>query len=156
MLDKIDREIIALLQADARLSYRDLGEYVFLSANTVADRVRRLLNENVLQGFHASVNLEALGCRVHALIDVKLKSDTSADYFESAISAMPGVLEASLLTGSYDYLLKVACAEHADLVHLIENLRATAGAQETHSRVILRTISCSQKEPLVGRKSDTS
>jgi Lrp/AsnC family transcriptional regulator, leucine-responsive regulatory protein len=137
-LDKIDREIVELLRHDARLSYRELGERVFLSANTVADRVRRLQADRVLEGFSARVNLAALELTVQAYIDVTMRPETSSAHFETVIQSIPGVVEASLLTGNYDYLLRVACRDHADLERLIEALRAHAGVQDTHSRVILR------------------
>lgn len=140
MLDRIDREIIELLRRDARLSYRELGERVFLSANTVADRVRRLVQERVLQGFHADVNLQALNLPLEALIDIKMQRETSSAQFEAAIATIPGIIHATLMTGSYDYMLHVACADQADLVRLIEALRARAGVQDTYSRVILRQL----------------
>jgi Lrp/AsnC family leucine-responsive transcriptional regulator len=140
MLDKIDRQLIELLRQDARLSYRELGEQVALSANTVADRVRRLIAENILLGFSAKVNFAALDLKVQAVIDVKMLPSTSAAYFENAIGTIPGIVEATLTTGSYDYILRVVCPEHADLVQLIETLRARAGVQDTHSRVVLRQL----------------
>ena len=81
MLDKIDRQIVELLKNSARLSFRELGERVFLSANTVADRVRRLTQDKVLLGFHAEVNLAALDLPLQALIDIKLQHATSAEKF---------------------------------------------------------------------------
>ena len=137
-MDKIDRQIIELLKKDARLSYRELGEHVFLSANTVADRVRRLIQDKVLLGFHAEVNLVALDLPLQALIDIKLLHATSAAQFEAAIASIPGIIEATLMTGAHDYMLRVACFDQADLVRLIEALRSRAGVQDTFSRVILR------------------
>ncbi len=146
-MDKIDRVIVDLLRRDARLSYRELGEQVFLSANTVAERVRKLLHEQVLRGFHAEVDLTALGLPLQALVDVKMSRDTSAARFEEAIAAIPGVMEASLVTGSYDYMLRVACRDQADLVRLIEALRSEAGVKDTTSRVILRHMDVQRRAP---------
>jgi Lrp/AsnC family leucine-responsive transcriptional regulator len=140
VLDKIDREIIDLLRRDGRLSYRELGEQVCLSANTVADRVRKLVSDQVLEGFGARVNLAALDLGVQALIDVKMLPSTSAAHFEEVVQSIPGVVDAFLLTGTYDYALRVACRDHADLVRLIETLRSRAGVQDTHSRVILHQM----------------
>lgn len=139
-MDKIDRDIIDLLRQDARLSYRELGERVCLSANTVAERVRRLIADKVLEGFSARVNLDALDLSVQALIDVKMLPGTTAAHFEAVIQTIPGVVEAMLLTGSYDYVLRVACRDHSELMRVIEALRSRAGVQDTHSRVILRQI----------------
>jgi Lrp/AsnC family leucine-responsive transcriptional regulator len=139
-LDKIDRQIIDLLRTDARMSYRELGERVFLSANTVAERVRRLVESRVLLGFHAQVDLAALDLSLQALMEVKLSPDTPAAHFERAIGQIAGVMSAWLTTGSCDYTLHVACRDQADLVRVIETLRSQAGVQDTISRVILRRI----------------
>jgi len=138
-MDKIDREIIEHLRKDARLSWRELGDAVGLAANTVAERVRRLLGEGVLEGFEARVNPEALGLTVHALIDVKMRPGVPADRFEAALQTIPGIIEATVMTGSYDYMLRVACHDHAHLMRVIETLREKAGVQDTYSRVILRS-----------------
>jgi Lrp/AsnC family leucine-responsive transcriptional regulator len=140
VLDRIDREIIELLRADGRLSYRELGEQVCLSANTVADRVRKLMAERVLEGFTARVNLAALELAVHAFIDVKMLPDTTAEHFEAVIQTIPGVVEANLVTGAYDYVLRVACRDHTELMRLVEALRKQAGVQDTHSRVVLKQM----------------
>jgi Lrp/AsnC family leucine-responsive transcriptional regulator len=137
VLDRIDRAIIDLLRSDARLSYRELGDKVFLSANTVAERVRKLVAEHVIDGFTARVNLDAVDLTVQAF-DIKMLPTTSAEHFEAVIRTIPGVLEASLVTGSYDYVLRVACHDHAGLMRLVEALRKDAGVQETHSRVVLK------------------
>ena len=140
MLDRIDRVIIELLRGDARLSYRELGEQVGLSANTVAERVRRLLERGVLYGFTARVNFDAIDLGVQAYIDIKMLPDTTAERFEAVVRTIPGVIEANLVTGTYDYLLRVACHDHADLMRLVEALRKQAGVQETLSRVVLKQI----------------
>jgi Lrp/AsnC family leucine-responsive transcriptional regulator len=149
VLDRIDRAIIELLRVDARLSYRELGERVCLSANTVADRVRRLVAERVLEGFGARVNLAALDLGVQAFIDIKMLPATTAERFEAVIQTIPGVVEANLVTGNYDYLLRVACRDHTDLMRLVEALRGQAGVQDTHSRVVLKQMEV--KAPLLKR-----
>jgi Lrp/AsnC family leucine-responsive transcriptional regulator len=140
VLDRIDRAIIELLRRDARLSYKELGEQVFLSPNTVAERVRKLVAANVIDGFGARVNLGAIGFDVSAFIDVKLLPVTSAEHFEAVIQTISGVLEAHLVTGNYDYVLCVACRDHADLMRLVEALRKQAGVQDTQSRVVLKQL----------------
>lgn len=137
-MDKIDLRILKLLQQDARMSYKDLGEKVNLSANTVAERIRHLISKRIIESFTAEIDLGALDLRVQALIDVKLASGTSAKQFEEAIQTIPGILEATLLTGKSDYMLRVACTDQLDLVRLIESLRERAGVQETQSHLILK------------------
>ncbi len=139
-MDKIDKEIIRVLQADGRASFTDIGAAVHLSANAAADRVRRLIQEGTIVGIHAVVDPAALGLTIEAQIDVKLRATTSADEFERAIRNVPQVRTATLLTGAFDYALRVACSDRADLADLTETIRDKAGAQETDSRIILREI----------------
>jgi len=139
-MDKIDREILRALEIDGRCSFTDLGAAVHLSASATAERVRRLLESGAIVGIHAVVDPAALGCTIEAQIDVKLRPTTSADAFERAIRDVPQVSTATLVTGSFDYALRVACSDRADLAELTETIRNKAGAQETYSRIILREI----------------
>lgn len=139
-MDKTDREIIRLLQRDGRLSYRELGEAVQLSANAVGDRVKRLRTSGVIRHIRADISPAALGRTLEAHIDIKLQPGTSAASFETAIRGMPQVVGATLVTGSFDYMVRVACIDRDDLVRFNETLREKAGVQETYSRVILREV----------------
>ncbi len=141
VMDKIDNVIVGLLQRDGRLSYRELGEQVQLSANAVAERVRRLMGAGVIRQIKAIVNPAALGRTLEAQIDIKLRPDTSAADFERAIRGLPQIVSAMLVTGSADYVVRVACTDRDDLVRVTETLRAKAGVHETYSRVILRELS---------------
>jgi len=136
-MDKIDREIVEILRDDARISFKDLGDRVRLSANTVADRVRRLVADGVVLGFEARIDPAALGLHLQAYIDVKLKAGTNTHEFEAIVQTIPGVQEVALMTGNYDGFLRVACKDQAHLLRLIDALRDKAGVQDTYSRVIL-------------------
>lgn len=140
VVDKIDREILRVLQADGRCSFTDLGAAVHLSANAAAERVRRLLDSGTIVGIHAVVDPAALGLTIEAQIDVKLRPTTTADAFERAIRDVAQVSTATLVTGSFDYSLRVACSDRADLAAVTETIRERAGAQETYSRIILREV----------------
>jgi Lrp/AsnC family leucine-responsive transcriptional regulator len=136
-MDEIDRTILRLLRDDARISFRDLGEAVGLSANAVAERFRRLVGSGTIRRFRAEIDPGATGARLAAFVDLRLANGTAADTFEKVLRGMPGVVSASLTTGNFDYTLRVAVADEPQLVELIERLRAQ-GAAETHSRIILR------------------
>jgi Lrp/AsnC family leucine-responsive transcriptional regulator len=138
-MDQIDRRIIEMLRADGRMSFRDLADKVGLGANTVADRVRRLTESGVIEGFEARVDLAALGLGVEAIIDVKLRPGVAAPQFEAAVMNIAGIIELTLMTGAFDYMVRVACRDQTHLMQIIEQLRASSGAQDTQSRVILRS-----------------
>jgi Lrp/AsnC family leucine-responsive transcriptional regulator len=139
-LDEIDRRIIGVLTLKGRLSFRDLGVQVHLSANATAARVRRLQSAKIIQGFHAQIDPTRLGLTLQAYIDVRLRPGTSAQNFEAVAMKLPGVISAAILTGALDFRLRVACRGQSELVQLIETLRSRAGVQETNSTVILREL----------------
>jgi Lrp/AsnC family transcriptional regulator, leucine-responsive regulatory protein len=140
-MDKIDQKILSLLLRDGRMSYSALGEAANLSANAAAERVRRMQANGVIRSIAATVNPAKLGRPLEAQIDVKLRQGVSAAAFEKALKGVTQIQSATLMTGSFDYAVRVACRDQDDLVTVTEYLRNKAGAQETYSRVILREIS---------------
>lgn len=138
VIDGVDREIIGQLLHDGRVSFTDLAARVNLSANAVAERVRRLERAAIIRGYTADLNPAALGLGLEAYIDVKLRADTPAERFEAAVERIPGVAQLVLTTGGSDYTIRVACKDQADLVRLIEALRAAVPIAETYSRLVLR------------------
>ncbi len=139
-MDKIDRIILGLLSRDARISFRDLGEKVHLSPNATADRVRKLQQAGAIRGFHADINPASLGQGLEVQIDIKLESGTSAQSFERVLASLPQVKSATLMTGSFDYAVRVNCTDRDELVRVTETLRAKGGVRETYSRMILREV----------------
>ena len=142
-MDKFDREIIAALWENARTSYKVLGERIFLSPNAVAERIRRLEESGVIQKYEVKVDLRAMGMPLSVIIDVKLAPHTTADKFEAELQKISGILEATLMTGAFDYMLRVACRDQEALVRLTEELRAGGLVQETYTRMPLRTVKLS-------------
>ena len=141
MLDDLDRDILGILLREGRITYRDLGQRVNLSANAAAERLRRLVRLGVITGFHAAVDHSRVGRSLLALIDIRLPSTMSRACFEEAMRDIPGVLSATLMTGKSDYQLKVACKDADDLDEIIGALREKTGVQDTYSRLVLREIS---------------
>ena len=125
---------------NARMSYRELGEHVALSANATAERVRRLRETGVIAGFRAIVDPAAAGRRLVALIDVRLGAPAEADAFEKLADSLEEVTDAAHVTGRFDYQLRVACAGTDDLDRMIRMLKTKGGVVETDTRISLRTV----------------
>jgi Lrp/AsnC family transcriptional regulator, leucine-responsive regulatory protein len=138
-MDAIDGEILRLLREDGRLSWRDLGAAVGLSANAAADRVRRLRHAGVIRGFAATIDPAAGGRRLEALVGVTLASTTDSDDFAVAAARLEPVIESLHLSGSPDYQLRVACRDTAELDGLLRTLRRRLGAADTETTIILRS-----------------
>ncbi|MEQ8501918.1 MAG: Lrp/AsnC family transcriptional regulator, partial [Sneathiellaceae bacterium] len=103
-LDQIDRNILRVLQDNARISNRDLAERVGLSASPCWTRVRRLEREGVIAGYVAIFDQEALGRPDTVVIEVTLDrhDEDMLETFGAALAALPEVTEAHLVTGDYD------------------------------------------------------
>jgi Lrp/AsnC family transcriptional regulator, leucine-responsive regulatory protein len=134
--DVIDRDILSCLESDGRLSFKDLSERVGLSANAVAERVRRLLQRGVICRFATEVDLKQLGLPLRALVEVKLESTTTAQQLQALAGRIPGVLRALVTTGRYDVVLEVAATDQEDLQRIIEALRVGGQVRDTYTRVI--------------------
>ena len=138
-MDDLDSEILSLLRADGRLSWRDLGAAVGLSANAAADRVRRLRRAGVITGFAALVDPAAGGRRLEALVGITLAPGTDSDEFALAAAGLEPVEEVLHLAGAPDYQLRVACSDTAELDVLLRALRLRHGAADTETTIILRS-----------------
>lgn len=139
-IDPIDREILSELVRDARLSYRELGEKVSLSANATAERVRRLRERGVIAGFQAIVNPAAAGRTLVALIDVRLGGEAAREPFERLVEATPAITDTAHVTGRFDYQLRAVCQDTGDLDALIQAMKQKGGVVESDTRIALRTV----------------
>lgn len=109
-LDRIDRKILALLQDDARMTNLELADNVGLSPTPCARRVRILENRGVIAGYCAIVDVAKMGRPFIVIATVHLDSHSPAvvDGFERRVLDLTEVLEAYAVTGSNEYLLKIA------------------------------------------------
>lgn len=139
-MDRTDRELVTLLARDGRLSWRELAEAVHLSPNAVSERVRRLRESGVIRHIRAELDPAALGRTLEAQIEVKLDAATAALEFENALRHLPQIRSAALMTGSFDYAIRVACESREELMQVTEQLRRHAGVRETCTRMVLREI----------------
>ena len=139
-LDRIDRRILAALQADGRLTNQALSERVSLSPSACLARVRSLERAGVIQGYHARLDPFALNIGLVLYAEVTLTGHTPQELaaFERTINAMSAVVEASHMTGEYDYLLKVVVADMANWTRLAEELTsANVGVDRINTHVMM-------------------
>jgi Lrp/AsnC family leucine-responsive transcriptional regulator len=115
-LDKLDRDLLRALQADGRLSNAELAQRIGLSASACFRRLQRLETQGVIAGYRADLDGAAIGKPTTVFIEVTLASQvsTALDAFERAVAACDDVLECHLMSGDFDYLLRVAVADMRD------------------------------------------
>ncbi len=151
-LDKIDRKILSALHKDGRLTIAQLADLVGLSSSPCWTRVKRLENLNIIEGYTATINAKAIGINELFFIEITLErhDDEILEQFSDALSQMPEVVEAHLVTGDYDYLVKVAVknAEHYELF-LRKNLYSMKGIRHTRTIFALRPLKLENKSDLM-------
>lgn len=108
-LDDVDRQILKDLQSDGRMTNVELAKRIGISAPPCLRRVRALEDHNVIRGYHADINPDALGYSVMVFAFVGLNSQAEVDLqeFESLVNAWPEVRECHMLVGETDFMLKI-------------------------------------------------
>ncbi len=119
-IDRIDRKILTLLQKNARIPNNRLAREVGIAPSTCLERVRRLHQDGILTGFHATVDKRAVGIRIQALIAVRLAHHVGPEIerFEEEILAIPEVLAILHVTGENDFLVHVGVRDSDHLRQL--------------------------------------
>ncbi len=120
-VDAVDRAILAALAADARTTNAALAEQVGVAPSTCLARVRALREAGVIRGYHAELDLAALGRPLEAMIAVRLSVHDREQIlaFTERVTSIPGVLSVFHMTGGDDYLLHVAARDMQDLRALV-------------------------------------
>jgi Lrp/AsnC family leucine-responsive transcriptional regulator len=147
-MDKIDHEIVRLLEDDARVSFAELGQKVGLSKTPCWQRVRQLERRGLIRGYRTELDAEGLGLRVHAFVHVTINAARHAE-FEAAACNHPSVLQCFTTAGQADYLMHVLVAEIAQLDQLLRmEIRRMPGVQKLETTVCMKTIK--PRAPITG------
>jgi Lrp/AsnC family transcriptional regulator, leucine-responsive regulatory protein len=150
-LDRIDLRLLALLQADARLTTTELAERIALTTAPAWRRLRRLEEEGYVSGYHARLDAARLGWGVTAFVSVMLDKHTPAAgrAFEDQVRAIPQILECHNVSGRYDFLLRVVAADLESFGRFArDTIRALPGVKEMYSSFSLSEIKREAGVPL--------
>lgn len=143
VIDRLDREILSVLQTDARISLQDLSKQVGLSASPCWTRIRRMEEAGVIEGYTVRLNAPAVGFAETVIVQVTLDShsDEALFAFGRALADIPEVLEALLVSGDYDYILRIAVSDTRDYERLLrERLYKIPGLRHSKSSFVLRSL----------------
>jgi Lrp/AsnC family transcriptional regulator, leucine-responsive regulatory protein len=150
-LDRFDRAILQALQLDGRITNSDLAERVNLSESACLRRVRALEESGLIEGYTARINQQRAGCPVNVFVNITLDRQDEVDLrkFEESVRKIPEVMECYLMTGDYDYTVRVVVADTADFerVHA-KHLTRLPGVARVHSSFALRTVQKSKELPI--------
>ena len=150
-MNKIDKKILAYLQAEGRLSVTELAERIGLSVSPCHRRVKVLEDTGVIQGYRAQLNPELVGLNFSAIIFVTLKDGNrdSLHAFEAAIIDIPQIMQAQRWCGDPDYLLQIMTTNLASFQKLYdEKLSAIPSIQRLTSTIVMKDVVSGRALPI--------
>ena len=142
-LDRIDKQILRLLQVNGRLTNAELATKVNVSPATCHRRIQRLFKEAYIQSVRAVVNPESVGLGAIALVGVVLDRSTPESFatFEEAVIDLPMILDCHLVAGDFDYLLKIRVRDIADFNKLhADKLIALPGVRQARTFFVMKEV----------------
>lgn len=146
--DKFDLAILRVLQQDARASLQDISKQVGLSPTPCWTRIKRMEAEGVIRGYTVRIDPPSVGLTETVIVQVTLESHTDETLYEfgKILEQIPEVLEAYLVSGDYDYYIRIAVKDTRDYERLLrEKLYRIPGIRHSKSSFVLRTL----KESLI-------
>ncbi len=153
-LDRYDRQILVELQQDGRMSNQELAERIGLSPSPCLRRVRALEEAGIIRGYRAALDAKKLGLSLMVVLSISMDRHTPERFerFDTAIAAMPEVLECLLITGrDADYQLKVVVRDmDAYQDFLLNKITRIEGVSGVHSSFVLRQVLERSSLPLNG------
>lgn len=149
MIDAIDLRILGQLQANARTSNADLARTLGMAPSAVLQRIRKLEERGVVQGYGARIDPGAVSRGLVAFIHLRTEEALAETTIAEAVAAIPGVLEVHDIAGEDCYLLKVRAADTDALHRLIRTqIGAVPGVTGTRTTIVLKTIAECQQLPI--------
>jgi Lrp/AsnC family leucine-responsive transcriptional regulator len=142
-LDKFDLAILAVLQQDARASLQDISARVGLSSTPCWTRIKKMETAGVIQGYTVKIDPAAIGFRETVVVQLTLESHTDEmlEAFGKALAEIPEVLDAYLISGDYDYFIRIAVRDTRDYERLLrERLYRIPGIRHSKSSFVLRRM----------------
>ena len=141
-IDKIDRAILRVLQKDGRVSNVQLADRVGLSESACLRRVRLLEQSGIIDRYVMLINQAAVGKPGNVFVRVTLEGQQKEklQQFEKAVVAVPEVMECYLMSGDFDYLLRVIIKDNLDYMRVHDKLTGLPGVLRVQSSFALRTV----------------
>lgn len=142
-LDRIDHQILDILQKEGRIAISELAARVNLSTTPCSERVKRLERDGIIMGYHARLDPKLVDRNLMVFLEIKL-SAKSGDVFDQVarnLSALPEVLECHLISGEFDYLVKARLKEMSAYRRLLGDLlKQLPASASSHSYVVMEEV----------------
>lgn len=154
-LDDIDLSILSMLQENARVSNAEIARQIGMAPSAILERIRKLEERGVIQGYSANVNPEALGIGLTAFIFVVTDERPGDKSCDIQLSSIPEVQEVHHIAGEDCYLVKVRVADTAAMSRLLRDQIGTLEhVRSTRTTIVLDTVKETHRLPLDFLRAD--
>lgn len=149
MLDATDRAILVQLQGNGRITNADIARGLGMAPSAILDRIRKLEQRGVIQGYAARINPTAVGLGLTAFVLVRTEERVGSGAIGQSLAAIPEVLEVHHVAGEDCYLVKVRVPDTIGLSRLLrERVGRLKGVRSTRSTIVLATVKESGELPI--------
>ncbi|MDZ4759172.1 MAG: Lrp/AsnC family transcriptional regulator [Bacteroidota bacterium] len=142
-LDKLDIEILNILQQDSTISVKDIAEKIGLTTTPTYERMKRMEQDGIITNYVALIDREKVGLSLLVYCNIVLKEQSKKALlnFEKSVMKMPEVIEVTSISGNYDYMLKIVAKDVATyndfVVNVISNI---PNIGQYHSSIVLKEV----------------
>lgn len=151
MLDKIDKSILKLLQANAKLTIKEIGQKLNLSATPIFERIKRLERSDYITAYRATISRRKIGLSLMVFCDISLNQHEASyiSKFEEDIHQFSEVIECYHIGGTFDYLIKVVSKDMDDYQHFIANkLASLDNIRKVQSSFVMNEVKSTASLPI--------
>ena len=149
MIDTVDRQILKLLQENGRTSNAEIARQVGLAPSAIFERVRKLEERGIIEGYTARLSPRRLGLNLLAFVFVRTEAQVGDTVTSASLSAIPEVQEVHHIAGEDCLLVKIRAADTEDLARLLrERVGTIASVRSTRTTIVLQTTKEATTLPL--------
>ncbi|NLW80988.1 MAG: Lrp/AsnC family transcriptional regulator [Desulfovibrionales bacterium] len=140
MLDKTDIKILNILQSNGKISNAELARLIGMAPSGVLERVKKLEQKGIIQGFEVRLNPKALGISLSTFIQIKTSDSVGSSDIGRQIAAFPEVQEVHWTAGEYNYLVKARVSGTDTLTILMKKFGEIPGVRDSRTTLVLDTL----------------
>ena len=139
-MDKLDVEILKRLSIDARKSYLEIARELNVANATIHERVSKLKDKGIIEGFHARISAKKLGRPITAFVGLITSQNKGLPKLVERLKQIREIEEAHTVTGKYDFLIKIRTGSNDELQELLNKIGAIPGVGRHETMMALTTI----------------
>ena len=141
-MDAIDKRILQQIQENSRLSMTELGDRVGLSASACHRRIKAMEDTGLISGYVATLDASQLGQTMAFVLEVSLnsQSDDAMKAFESTVALIPEILQCDLMTGAFDYVLRINAKDSSNFERIHARVRGAPNVMKLETKMVLRNV----------------